>query len=349
MAAVLGTSMLVPLATPPLAAPAGTRQDVVIMKNGDRITGEVKGMSSGVLAVKPDYVESNIGLDWNEVQRVESTATYQVTLVDGVRLTGTIRRELAKEGGAEQFTISGPGGDQTFTPTQIADISTKKNSFWRQLKGSIEQGYSFTSGNHQTTINTDATVTYETPKWTDSASLDTSFSGQSNASKTNRVDAAFFVARFLNRNSYLANIDDFLHSSQQDLNLRATLGGGYGRYWIRTSSTGLRWLGGAVYTQESFAGNSAGASNDSNVEAFAGVAYDSYRFRFGQLHLQAFVFPGLTDAGRVRTTTNNTLNIKLTNNFFFSVGFWDNFDSRPPQTTAKRNELGISSSIGWTF
>jgi hypothetical protein len=46
--------------------------------------------------------------------------------------------------------------------------------------------------------------------------------------------------------------------------------------------------------------------------------------------------------------TNNALTIKLRNNFSLVSSFWDNFDSRPP-ATARRNELGISSGIGWAF
>jgi hypothetical protein len=52
-----------------------------------------------------------------------------------------------------------------------------------------------------------------------------------------------------------------------------------------------------------------------------GAAYDSYRFRVGEVHLRANLFPGFSDAGRVRLTTNNELKIKLVNNFYFSVGF----------------------------
>jgi len=60
------------------------------------------------------------------------------------------------------------------------------------------------------------------------------------------------------------------------------------------------------------------------------------------------VFPGLSDAGRVRSSTQNTLSIKLTNNFHYDLSFWDNFDSGPP-LHPKKNELGISSSLGWSF
>ncbi|HWO29894.1 MAG TPA: DUF481 domain-containing protein, partial [Candidatus Acidoferrum sp.] len=228
----------------------------------------------------------------------------------------------------------------------IVEIETQKASFWRQLTGSVDTGVSFTSGNSQATANTDVNVTYTTPKWAATAALGTSYGDQSGGTKTNRNDVTFSGERFFSRNAYVGGLLDFLHSSQQDLDLRTTLGGGYGRYWKRTGNTQLRWIGGIVYTQESF--STVTQPSDSNAEGLIGVAYDSYRFKFGEIHMQEFVFPGLSDHGRIRSTTNDSLVIKLTNNFHFTFSFWDNYDSRPP-TTAKKNELGLSSAIGWSF
>jgi hypothetical protein len=118
------------------------------------------------------------------------------------------------------------------------------------------------------------------------------------------------------------------------------------KHWKRTANTQLRWIGGIVYTQESF--STVTQPSDSNAEGLIGVAYDSYRFKFGEIHMQEFVFPGLSDHGRIRSTTNDSLVIKLKNNFHFTFSFWDNYDSRPP-TTAKKNELGLSSAVGWSF
>ena len=42
------------LLTPPLVA--GENTDTIVMKNGDRITCEIKGLKAGVLYVSIDYV-----------------------------------------------------------------------------------------------------------------------------------------------------------------------------------------------------------------------------------------------------------------------------------------------------
>jgi putative salt-induced outer membrane protein YdiY len=196
-------------------------------------------------------------------------------------------------------------------------------------------------------LNADTSAAYRTRRWEAATSFDSTFSGQSGAAKTNREDLQATFTKFLNRNSFLAGLSDFLHSSQQDLNLRTTLGGGYGRYLKRTTNSNLSWLGGVVYIHESFS-TTAAQPSDQNMEAVLGLQYNLARFNFGEFQSQVLTFPGLSDAGRFSLTTNNSLTIKLRNNFHLSFTFWDNFDSRPP-VTAKRNELGISSGIGWSF
>lgn len=79
-----------------------------------------------------------------------------------------------------------------------------------------------------------------------------SFSGQSGGSQSNLLELQGLEGRFLSRNSFLTGLQNFLHSSQQDLALRTTLGGGYGRYVLRTNHEMLSWVAGAVYTHENF-------------------------------------------------------------------------------------------------
>jgi putative salt-induced outer membrane protein YdiY len=331
-----------------LCSPAqAKRKDVVIMNNGDHLTGQVKRLQNGFLYVETDYASGNIGLDWNQVQSVESTATYRIVLNNGQRLEGKIEKQSGEKAKTEDFLIREATEDVRVPSAEIVSIDAKKPTFWRELQGAIDFGYSFTSGNSQSTLNADTSVAYVTPGWKASTSFDSTFSGQSGGSQTNREDLQAIFTKFLNRNSFVSALSDFLHSSQQDLNLRTTLGGGYGRYLKRTTNSNLAWLGGIVYIHESF-GTTTSQPSDQNMEAVVGLQYDYIRFNFGEFDSQVRVFPGLTDAGRVRLTTNNLLTIKLRNNFYLAFTLWDNFDSQPPMT-ARKNELGTSAGIGWSF
>jgi uncharacterized protein DUF481 len=331
-----------------LCSPAqAQRRDVVIMNNGDHFTGKVKRLQNGLLYVETDYVSGNIGLDWNQVQSVQSTATYRIVLNNGQRLEGKIEKLSGEKTKTEDFLIREASEEVQVPSVAIVSFDQKKPTFWRRLQGGIDVGYSFTSGNSQSTLNADTSAAYETPGWKVATSFDSTFNGQSGGSKTNREDLQATFTKFLNRNSFVGVLSDFLHSSQQDLQLRTILGGGYGRYLKRTTNSSLSWLGGIVYANESF-DTTAGQPSNQNMEAIVGLQYNFIRFDFGELDSQVQAFPGLTDAGRIRLKTNNSLTIKLRNNFHLAFTFWDNFDSQPPPT-ARRNELGISTGIGWSF
>jgi putative salt-induced outer membrane protein YdiY len=324
-----------------------SRHDTIIMKNGDRFTGEVKRLEQGILYIETDYFSGSVGVDWAQVEKIESMAIYQVILSGGKRLSGTISKVESEAAPNHDFKVHSPAGDMPISSTDVVQIESQKPTFWRQLKGSIDFGYDFTSGNNQSSLSADANAVYAAQHWAAGASFTASYSGQTGGTTTNISETQFFGERFLNRNSFVLGLSDFLHSSQQDLQLRTTLGGGYGRYLKRTNQNELRWVIGVDYSQASY---QSGVLEpvQKNAELLLGVQYQLFHFDRYSLNSQTLVFPGLSDFGRVRFTTNDTLSVKLSNNFYWNFSFWDNFDSRPP-LNAQRNATGLSTGLGWKF
>jgi len=324
-----------------------TRHDIVIMKNGDHLTGEVKKLEQGVLYVQTDYFSGSVGLDWLQVEKVESTATFQIVLSDGKRLIGKISKVDAAAAPGKDVIVLAEGVEVPVPGTDVIQIDSQKQTFWRQLKGSINLGYNYTSGNNQSSLSSAADAEYDTAHWAAGSSYTASYSGQSGGNSANLFEVQTFAQRFLNRNSLLLGISDFLHSTQQDLVLRSTLGGGYGRYFIRNNQNRWKWVIGTDFTRAGYQSGLAQPTQQ-NAELFVGTEYELFHFDRYTLQSQFLVFPGLSDAGRVRFTTNDTFGIKLSNNFRLNFSFWDNFDSRPP-LNAKKNAQGLSTGVGWTF
>jgi hypothetical protein len=322
------------------------RPDRVVMKNGDQFTCTVNKLQGGLLYIETDYLSGSIGLDWAQVEKVQSPSVFQVTMADGTRSLGEIQRAVSGETGQE-FILKSNGVERRTNPAQVVDIESTKPNFWRQLKGGIDVGYDFTSGNSQASLTTNANVNYETPRWMTGITDTTSFSGQTGATRTNLIDLQAQEGLFFKKNWNVVGLQDFLHSSQQSLDLRTTLGGGIGRYLFRTNSTFLILIGGSVYTHEKFTPG-VQLDSDQNIEGLAGIQYQLMRFNRYSLVSEAFVFPGFSDPGRIRATPKLTFNMKLENNFYTNLSFWDNYDSHPPPNS-KGNEFGISSGVGWTF
>src|ERR1700758_1717260 len=49
---------------------ARDKVDVLVMNNGDRLTCEIKSLSSGALYVGLDYVQGTVQVDWSKVHHV---------------------------------------------------------------------------------------------------------------------------------------------------------------------------------------------------------------------------------------------------------------------------------------
>ena len=75
-----------------LVGPVFAREstDVIVMKNGDRLTGEIKGLNAGVLYVSMEYILGTSSVQWSEVARLESKQLFLVKTEDGSVYTGTL-------------------------------------------------------------------------------------------------------------------------------------------------------------------------------------------------------------------------------------------------------------------
>jgi putative salt-induced outer membrane protein YdiY len=331
----------------PSPAAAGRKDDVILMKNGDRLTGEIKKMEDGQIYIDTGYTVKAIPVDWLQVEKVESKAVYRIELTNGNRLTGVITKVPAQAAAEKDFRIQSGGEERYFPASEVVGILSQEPNFWHQLRGSINLGSSFASGSPGQ-MNVSATATYHSTKYQVTGSVNSTLSGSSNGEKTNRHELTLNPQLYLSRNSYLASYIDFLTSSQQSLDLRTTLGGGFGRYMIRSNTKSFAWLGGLVYTKEKYAPSSGLTPRQNNVEGLFGLGFNWSRFNYFDWKTTFLVFPSITQAGRIRTNLNHTFSVKLPNNLTLNFDIWDTFDSQPPPN-ARKNDLGISTSFGWTF
>ena len=65
----LKTPTIVLIAALFLSLPILAREntDIIVMKNGDRMTGQIKGLNDGVLYVSLPYVIQTLSVDWTTV------------------------------------------------------------------------------------------------------------------------------------------------------------------------------------------------------------------------------------------------------------------------------------------
>ncbi len=326
---------------------ARENNDVVIMKNGDHITGEIKRLENGVLYVKPAYVQDDCEVDWNQVERIESTQTYRVTLTNGARYTANFEKTPAKQDGPDNVLISARGSSFVVPANEVATVREVETGFWNQQTGSINTGFSFNQGNSSTQLSFSANTEYRQERWwvhlDGSAVLDRQAEVRNSRYTTNVTYSRYFKGRW-----YAGTIVDFLKSDQQQLDLRSIFGEGIGRDLKRTYRTYLSAMAGAVFTGERYFPGTATDPRISNAEAILGLTFSTSRFKTTQISSQTWIYPSLSSRGRIRVSSNTNFAFQIARNLNWNFSIYENFDSQPP-VNAPRNDSGVSTSLGWTF
>jgi Protein of unknown function, DUF481 len=322
--------------------------DVVVLKNGDRLTGEIKGLQRGELKIKADYMAEAVRLDWARIEQLESKSTFIISLVDGKLFTSAMRLMPSNSNQSPNFIIGGRSdGALRVHQLDVIRIVPVEPGFWKRLEGSIDFGFSFTSGNDQYQTGLTATATYRTGDNSFTASIDSAFSGQPEGTSTARRQFSFDYRKQLTPRYFVGGFFDLLQSDQQSLDLRTSVGGLVGRNLRQTEGSRFSVFGGVVGTHEKYS-TVLGKPESTNADALAGVDLSIFRFKAADIRTRFSLFPSLTTHGRMRMQTTSDLHIKIVKDLYWGFHFYENFDSKPP-VRADKNDLSISTSLGWKF
>ena len=328
-------------------ASAGSRAktDIVYMKNGDRITCEVKRLEYGQLSVKPDYVLDTVVLDWSKVDHIESSQVFSVLMQNGTQYTGKLVADSAMGG---VLTIRAET-DTRVANRHVAAISQLGPSFLKRLKGNIDIGLTVQGSDSQENLAIDSGLSYQSDKHVFTLDVNSQYSSQKETNNTRQQTLSTgLYSRIRETNWYQGGLMNLLSSSQQKIDLRSTMGYGLMRRLLSTNRNSLLGLAGLTYTLEKDSPEEGSTKNPSSLDSALAIQYSNFRFDSTTFSTKAWVYPSLTNQGRVRMTLNQDIYLKLAHDFYLRLGFYDNFDNQPA-AGAPKNDAGGSTTIGWSF
>ena len=268
------------------------KDDVVIMTNGDKFTGEIKSLQYGELIFKSDYMKDSVHLDWKKVKTLQSKDTFIVSLdewntcnrID--RQRGNLRPKMAKTS-----RLLARDSAVEVTTSDVIAIGQREASFWNQLTGSINYGFGFASGNKETNSSLGADVAFRTTKNSVELATTSQFGSQTNAKNTNRFTFDSQYGRLLTEKWLAAGLFSLLKSNQQDLTLRSTYGGAFGWKLVQTDRTSLTILGGGAFNHESYVTQPGTEPIHNNAESLFGVTFSTFRFKTLNLRSHTLAIP----------------------------------------------------------
>ncbi len=335
-----------------LAAPllARDKTDVLIMKNGDRMTCEIKGLNSGVLYVSVDYIDGTASVNWSKVARLESTQLFIVKTEDGSAYTGALNTAETAGGRPVKIqVVEGPRQEVEIERRQIVRMVETSEKFLQRFSGDVTWGIIYSKGNESTQYSLASETAYLRERWNAQANFSSTLSSSTGSSTSVRNSLGLNALHLLPWNNWFyGGIGDLLQSSEQGINLQSTLGGGIGRYLKNSNRANISILGGAAWQTTNYERSIVPQGTQNLATALIGTDVRFFSFSKTKLITTANLFPALSKSGRVRFNMNASYYVKLFSNLSWNLSFYGNWDNRPPPGFSG-SDYGTSSGLSWTF
>lgn len=342
---------------------AHDKTDVVTMLNGDRITGEIKGMAGGKLEIKTDYADAMF-IQWQDVATVKSNYNFEVRLDSGERVLGNVTKtdrigEIQLTSIDDQLMLTTlevvelrpfeteleDQIDYRFSTTLYADPTVKTFSINGDVSFEGPNSRSSMSGvSRETHRSVTDTNTGDTYKQTESSS---NFTLQQQR-WTQRAESFRLFTGTYSKNDAIGNEGRF------------SAGFGLGRYFI--DRAGLQ-LNGAVGVQgvterrlEDIAQDDGSITTQSireqQFEAFLNGQWRIYRFDNLDMDISVIgnVYPSFTDWGRTRADLQILIDWELINDIYWTVQARTDIDTgleTDSRQIDRSSDYSITTGLSW--
>lgn len=320
-----------------------SQNDTLVLKNKDKIIGEIKSMDRGVVTVETDYSDSDFKITWIEIISVKSQQTYLLTLSDGRRINSSFH---TKTGDFGNVTLVEDGTEFTIPISKIVYIKPVKNDFLSRIVASISLGYNITKSNNLSQFSVSSNISYTAYKWLLTGSFNSVRSNQDDVAETQRTDASIGFRYFMKNDWFYSTEADFLSNDEQKLKLRSTIKGGMGKYFTHSNKLFFGGGFGLAWNNEQF--NDAINTSRNSLEAYGNLTLNMFDFSDFNLSTDLTFYPSLTEGGRYRADYNLNLKYDLPLDFFIKLGLTYNYDSKPV-AGASVSDYVFQSTFGWEF
>jgi putative salt-induced outer membrane protein YdiY len=326
--------------------------DVIVMKNGDRVTGAIVKKDGNNLTVASTLF-GTITLPWDQVDSVKTDTPINVVLADGK----TAQANLSTANG--KLDVSG----QSVAPADVKVLrnAVEQKAYERLLHPRLTQlwagtgtlAWAGTAGNSKTNTfaigvnaaratNTDKTTVYfNTVKASSQANGITSDTAQA-------VRGGLGYSRNFSKKMFFNGFNDWEYDKFQSLDLRFVLGGGVGYHVWKNDKSFLDLLGGLDYKHDKFDPSPLPKYSKSAAEIYLGDDYGlklNARTSFNQSFRY---FANLSDTSGYRVNFDMGANTQLFKWLSWNLSFSDRY-LNTPAPGRKKNDLLYTTGFGINF
>lgn len=318
------------------------KNDTIYLRNGDRITGELKKFEYGLLNLSTDAMKA-ISIEFDKINSIHSTKYFEIRLNSGQKYFGRLKRSKVLST-VDIITVTDTVAKRLWDIVLIVPI---KRSFFQKIDGSLDLGLTYTKASDIFQYSLNSKVTYRTTYYSTQFKLESLQTDDgTQLSKNNTV--GFTLSHFLPK-KWQTNISaQVQQNTELDLDYRVQAGYGVGYDIARTNSIRFNVMGGLVANQEK---TIVSMTTSENLEATLGTQVKWFKYRHPKIDITSGLdlYPSLTSFGRVRLEYDLSAKYELISDLYLNVQLYENFDNEPTKGGNAKNDWGIITSIGYTF
>jgi len=314
--------------------------DTVVLKNGNRITGNVKSMAEGQLLFDTDAM-GTVTIKLDKVAEILSSTPMEIETVTGDKYFGKLEKSLQ----AQQIEIRSDTSTESIAIDDLVHIIPIGASFWKRLQGSMSAGFSYTKSSDVAQFSFSGNVLYQA-RHNQLALTYTNIVTNQDSGTSQQLYTRLGYRYQPGEHWYGLGFLSGQRNQELGVDGRGVLGAGGGRTLFQINRGVLSLNGGIDLNLEN-----SGSSQNSSVEAFTAIEYSFYKYSALQSNLviSAIAFPSLTESGRFRWQVDTSWRQELFNNVFWNWTFYASGDNDPPESATSNSDYGVITSLGWTF
>ena len=318
--------------------------DTLFLSSGDRVSGSITGFDAGKFSIATDFA-GTVKVPKDKVSGIRTDRPAAIVLSDGSAVTGRVEPQY---GTGMIATIGRTGTSSPFAVADIAEFypdgKIAKGGF--KWSGRLNAGFSKTDGNTETKeiyLNGRAVGRAEEDRIKVDAEYNRETSFGAETEDNARLDLQH--DHFVTEKAYFYTNAGVFRDDIANLNLRTTVGTGFGYQVFETEATFLSLEAGPAYINEDF----ETAEDDDSIAGRWAIRFEADVFgdfaRFFHAH------EGLFDVSRtsdyiLRSETGFRVPVGENLNATAQVNY--DFENEPPPQT-KKSDTKFILSIGYNW
>jgi Protein of unknown function, DUF481 len=322
---------------------ARDKTDVVELRNGDRISGDIHSLEFGILTLSTDNM-STLSIEWPAVRSLASKFEFAIERRDGTKYHGVI---ATSDDGAE-LVVQSAQGPVRIPMAEVERISRFSSRFWQRINGGLSVGFSYSKSSSIQVSNVNFNANYRSTTIDSSLAFSSNTTKDSSGSTTDRQLLSTGVQFLQQSRNFWGLLGSLERDQTLGIDARLVAGAGIGRRFLQTSFSEVTGVAGLVGTEEWIVDKSEPRAS---VEAVVGGSWQVFRFiePKTRLNLSLYVFPSLTESGRYRSTGDLSLTHKFPHDITVGLTGYLSYDNQPPEAGAAKSDYGVTFNLGYSF